>query len=44
MNSWKANKGHNGVRRLDASMRQLDAFLRSEGRIEHTCDGPCDPE
>lgn len=36
--------GHNGLRKLDASMRQIDRFLRPGGRIEHTCDGICDPE
>ena len=35
---------HNGLRALDASMRQVDRFLRPGGRIEHTCDGICDPE
>lgn len=35
---------HEGVRMLPASMRQLDALLRPDGRITHTCDGPCDPE
>lgn len=35
---------HEGVRMLRASMRQLDALLRPDGRITHPCDGPCDPE
>jgi len=35
---------HRGVRRLGASMRQIDAFFRPDGRIEATGDGPCDPE
>ncbi|NQT92781.1 MAG: hypothetical protein HQ559_08470 [Lentisphaerae bacterium] len=39
-----SNDGHNGLRKLDASMLQIDAFLRPGGHIEHTCDGPCDPE
>lgn len=35
---------HEGVRMLPASMRQLDALLRPDGRITQTCDGACDPE
>ncbi|MEZ4222911.1 MAG: hypothetical protein R3B13_18355 [Polyangiaceae bacterium] len=35
---------HEGVRRLTASKQQLDGFLRSDGKIEHTCSGVCDPE
>jgi len=34
---------HEGVRRAEGSLRQLDAFFRPDGRIEHFCDGPCDP-
>lgn len=39
-----ANIVHEGVRMLPASMRQLDALLRPDGRITHTCEGPCNPE
>ena len=39
-----ANPGHEGVRRLDAGMEQIDSFLRPDGVIEHTCEGLCDPE
>jgi hypothetical protein len=38
------NVVHEAVRRLDASMDQVDAFFRPDGRIEATCDGACDPE
>ncbi|MFH1532409.1 MAG: hypothetical protein ABIK09_16920 [Pseudomonadota bacterium] len=38
------NEGHDALRKLDASMRQIDGFLRPNGTIEHTCEGPCDPE
>jgi hypothetical protein len=38
------NDVHEGVRRNARVKRQLDAFFRPEGRIEHPCDGPCDPE
>ena len=34
---------HEGVRRSESGMRQIDSFLRPGGLIEHTCDGPCDP-
>jgi uroporphyrinogen-III synthase len=39
-----SNGVHDRVRMLPASMRQLDALLRPDGRITHPCDGPCDPE
>lgn len=35
------NGVHEAVRRLDAAQRQLDAFLRSDGRVENFCGGPC---
>ncbi len=38
------NEVHEGVRRLAASQEQLDRFLRPDGMVEQTCDGPCDPE
>lgn len=38
------NPVHEGVRRLDASIAQVDAFLRPGGEITNTCDGACDPE
>lgn len=34
---------HEGVRRLDAALTQIDTFVR-EGRIVNACDGRCDPE
>ncbi len=34
---------HDAVRVLTAAYAQTDTFLRT-GRIEPTCDGPCDPE
>ncbi len=40
----EGNPVHEGVRRLDASIEQIDAFLRPGGVITNTCDGPCDPE
>jgi len=40
----EGNEVHNGIRKLDASMKQIDAFLRPGGRIEQFCDGICDPE
>ncbi len=35
---------HSHVRELPAVIRQIDLFLRPDGRIEQTCDGVCDPE
>lgn len=34
---------HEGVRRSKAGQEQLDRFLRPNGKIEATCEGPCDP-
>jgi hypothetical protein len=38
------NQVHEGVRRLTAAKQQLDLFFRSDGKVEATCDGVCDPE
>jgi hypothetical protein len=38
------NAVHDRVRRNPPSMQQVDAFLRPGGRIEHFCDGGCDPD
>jgi hypothetical protein len=35
------NGVHEAVRRLDASQRQLDAFLRPGGSVSDFCDGAC---
>lgn len=35
------NGVHEAVRRLDAARRQVDAFLRPDGRVENFCEGPC---
>ena len=40
----ESNDVHDGVRDLDAVNRQIDLFFQPDGRIEHTCDGLCDPE
>jgi hypothetical protein len=40
----ESNQVHEGVRRLDAAITQIDAFLWPDGQITHTCAGPCDPE
>ncbi|MBI3184439.1 MAG: hypothetical protein HYZ28_20075 [Myxococcales bacterium] len=37
------NPVHEGVRRLDAAIEQMDLFFRPEGRIVRTCAGVCDP-
>jgi hypothetical protein len=38
------NKVHEAVRRLQASIAQIDAFLRPDGKIVAPCDSVCDPE
>jgi hypothetical protein len=38
------NGVHEGVRVDTPALRQMDLFLRPGGIIQHTCDGPCDPE
>jgi hypothetical protein len=38
------NEVHEGVRRLAASMDQVDLFLRPGGLITNLCAGACDPE
>jgi hypothetical protein len=35
---------HEGVRRSASAREQIDAFWRPEGRVEHFCDGVCDPD
>lgn len=35
---------HEAVRRNEKIKEQIDGFLQVDGVIEHTCDGPCDPE
>ena len=40
----EGNEVHEGIRRLDVTKQQLDAFLRPGGVIEHFCEGPCDPD
>ena len=35
---------HDRVRTLEACIRQLEQFLRPDGKVVHTCDGACDPE
>ncbi len=37
------NNVHEGVRQLDAVHRQIKTFYET-GVIEHTCEGPCNPE
>jgi hypothetical protein len=39
-----SNGVHTEVSRLEATRRQIDAFFRPDGLVEHTCDGVCDPE
>lgn len=38
------NDVHEGVRRLEAAKEQLHRFFQPNGRVEHTCEGNCDPE
>lgn len=37
------NEAHEGVRRSDAAMMQIDAFWQPDGMVTQTCDGVCDP-
>ena len=38
------NGVHTEVSRLEATRLQIDGFFQPDGKIEHTCDGVCDPE
>lgn len=38
------NGVHEDVRRNAKIKEQIDLFFQPNGQIEHTCDGPCDPE
>lgn len=38
------NEAHGAIRRLPALIEQIRRFFRPDGRVEHTCDGVCDPE
>ena len=42
--SIEDNPVHEGVRRTPTAKEQLDRFFRPGGKVEHTCDGVCDPE
>jgi hypothetical protein len=42
--SWDGNSVHGAVRNLAAGQEQISRFFRTNGAVEHTCDGPCDPE
>lgn len=39
-----SNSTHGSVRDLAAAKEQIGRFLRPMGRVEHTCEGPCDPQ
>jgi hypothetical protein len=38
------NKVHGNLRKLEVVAKQIDAFLKPDGKIQSFCDGPCDPE
>ena len=38
------NDTHEGVRRTDGFIQQLDAFFRPDGQVQSFCDGACDPD
>lgn len=38
------NGAHEGVRRADRAIEQLDMFCRPAGEVVQTCDGVCDPD
>ncbi|HIN85759.1 MAG TPA: hypothetical protein EYN06_04690 [Myxococcales bacterium] len=39
----ETNEVHDGVRNNPLGIEQIERFFNPAGRIEHTCDGPCDP-
>jgi hypothetical protein len=39
----KDTPAHEGIRNLEPAITQMDQFFRADGKIAHTCDGPCDP-
>jgi len=38
------NKVHDNVRKQDVVWKQIDGFLKPDGKIQSYCDGPCDPQ
>jgi hypothetical protein len=38
------NRVHGNLRKLDVVWKQIDAFLKPDGKIQSFCDGACDPE
>lgn len=38
------NKVHDNVRKQDVTWKQIDAFLKPDGKIQSFCDGACDPQ
>ncbi len=39
-----SNGTHNSARDITALKEQIRRFLQPAGRVEQTCDGPCDPQ
>ncbi|MDP3278512.1 MAG: hypothetical protein Q8Q09_25200 [Deltaproteobacteria bacterium] len=39
----RPNMTHDTLRDRPTVREQIRRFLRPDGRVEHTCDGPCDP-
>lgn len=38
------NKVHGNLRKLEVCWKQIDAFLKPDGKVQSFCDGACDPE
>lgn len=38
------NRVHGNLRKLEVCWKQLDAFLKPDGKVQSFCDGACDPE
>ena len=38
------DSGHEKVRTLESCIKQLEAFFKPDGKVVHTCDGPCNPD
>jgi hypothetical protein len=40
----KGNPAHGHARKQEGCLKQMETFFRPGGKIQHFCDGPCDPD